>query len=109
MGQFRLRKKYRTKELVPSTDDSSESGLENSGDPKNLMRFRPKSFVMQPRDQTSTEFARPIGRFKAATIVKKRDEKPTLPEVGSILGKFKFTKQIGKGSSCLVFTALHQA
>ena len=109
MSQFRIRKKFRKKELAENVASSSKSTLSQSESDKKLRRFRPKSFVMKPRNQTETTIIKPVGIFKAATVIKKREEKPKLPEVGSVLGKCKLTKQIGKGSSCLVFTALHQA
>ena len=109
MGQFRLRKKYRKRDLVPGASDTAETELKSSDQSSNLIRFRPKSFVMQPRDQTSATLIKSSSVLKAATVVKKKEKEPTLPQVGSVLGKCKLTKQIGKGSSCLVFTALHQA
>ena len=113
MGQFRLRSKYKKKNI--DTDVRNESGLSASASRgKQLSRFRPKSFVMQPRDQTGAGSIRAIGQLSADTVIKRRpetkkNEQTKLPEVGTVLGKCKLTKQIGKGSSCLVFTALHQA
>ena len=109
MGQFRLRKKFR-KGSDPSED--STAGIQPS-DPGDDFSFRPKTFVSQPRDQlvdeegdqTAVEYNPELNE----SIIVKVHGKPKLPKVGSVLGKCKLIKQIGKGSSCLVFTALHQA
>ena len=65
MGQFRLRKKYRKKDFDASvadkpTDESSLS-ISQSEDKGGMNRFRPKSFVMQPRDQVKANYIKPLG------------------------------------------------
>ncbi len=106
MGQFRLRKKFRT-------NNDGESGVGNSNEEEkgSANRFRPKTFIDKPREQladvsqiSKVEYS-PI--INDSIIVNVRD-RPKLPKVGTLLGKCKLIKRVGKGSSCLVFTALHQ-
>jgi serine/threonine protein kinase len=73
-------------------------------------KFRAKTFNDRPREQQVEDI--PVSRIQYNPIVNDQiiinvRDKPRLPKVGAILGKCRLTKQIGKGSSCLVFTALH--
>lgn len=110
MSQFRLRKKFR-KDDGGDADEVTSSGIHGAEDAE-ANPFRPKTFVNHPRDQVAgvtTESTRIEFDHKSQeTLIVKVHGKPKLPVVGATLGKCKLNKQIGKGSSCLVFIALHQ-
>jgi len=111
MGQFRIRKKYRKEDpaLQESGLDEKEgatSVLQTGSKPQ---KFKAKSFVMKPRNQIVQTTAKNIKKLDEKEILTRAPILPSLPKVGSVLGKCKLTRQIGKGSSCIVFTALHQA
>jgi len=117
MGQFQLSKKHDQEDEPKEGNDNEKSQpVQKKVNPavkkkKPPPKFRPSTFVSKPREQlaenikiSKVEYS-PI--INDSIIVNIRD-KPLLPKVGTVLGKCKLKKRIGKGSSCLVFTALHQ-
>ena len=107
MGQFRIRSKYKKKSV--NLRKGAELDSRRAGQTSHIRKFRPSTFVSQPRDQIRPATSiRPSTSVTGPPFVSDVVSNPKLPEVGMVLGKCKLTKQIGKGSSCLVFTALHQ-
>jgi serine/threonine protein kinase len=107
MGQFRLRKKYR------ADDDEHEAQVAESSKPdKPSKRFRPKTLTGLTREQAVQDAPRSKIEYNPEigdSVIVKVHDRPKLPKIGAVLGKCKLTKQVGKGSSCWVFIALHQA
>ncbi len=107
MGQFRLRKKYRPKQAAAKSEEAEVPDSDEAPP-----AFRPKPLAAVDRNQIRKDFdpskIKNYNPFSSDTIIAQWHGTPELPKEGAILGKCKLLERIGKGSSCIVFKALHR-